>query len=466
MLLEQDAVFVDIETTGGNAQRDRITEIAILKMHKGKLQTEWQSLVNPEVPIPFTIQKLTGITNDMVADSPRFVDIQDEVAAQLKGSIFIAHNARFDYGFIKNEFRRLEHEFRAPVLCTVKLSRKLFPDQRRHNLDAIMRRHDLECEDRHRAYGDAKVLYDFIQQLYETQPVDEVNAAIKHLLKRPSLPKNITAEQVDALPTAPGVYSFYDEKGALLYIGKSISIRDRVLSHFASDHSYSKDMKISQHVHTINTIETAGELGALLLEARMIKQELPIYNQRLRRYDSLTTIHWDQDDFNSIPSIITSKYLDVYSMHQYHGLFKTLKKAKSILKDLAKEHFLCEKKLGLEKGKGACFGYHLKRCHGVCIGEEPELQHRMRLVKALQPLRNQAWPYAGRIGIRETSPGRHNTEVHFFDNWCYLGTAKQEHELKQLDLFRQDELMFDLDTYKILLRYFKQHRQPDIVQCQ
>ena len=406
---------------------------------------------------------LTGINNDMVSVAPTFEKVSKEVLERLSGFVFIAHNARFDYGFIKNEFKRCGMKFKAPVLCTVKLSRILFPDQRRHNLDSIMKRHGLVCTARHRAYGDARVLFDFMCALYSQLDAKDVDKVIVQLLKKPSLPSLLCEEQIDNVPSESGVYRFYDKKGVLLYVGKSVRLRERVLSHFSSDHQHTKEMKISQNIASIDCIETAGELGALLLEAKLIKNELPLYNYRLRRYHGLVTIYWDVDHEYSLPFINTSKTMDPQKIDKHFGLFKTSKKAKEKLLQLAKEHQLCEKFLGLETGKGKCFAYQLKRCRGVCIGQESEMQHRIRLMEALLPLRNQAWPYAGRIGIREFSAHKKKTDVHLFDHWCYLGTIQHEAQLEQPELFEENNLMFDIDTYHILVSYLKKTKHPDII---
>ncbi len=463
-MFERDTVFVDIETTGGNASRDRITELAILTMRNGKLVSEWESLFNPQRYIPEHIQRLTGIDNDMVSAAPRFETLCHEIHERLSGCVFVAHNARFDYGFLKNEFKRCGLPFKVPVLCTVKLSRQLFPEQKRHNLDSIMLRHGLQCDARHRAYGDAKVLFDFLCTLYSQLEAAEVNEVIARLLKKPSLPPGLKEDDVDAVPDGPGVYEFYDRSGALLYVGKSVRLRDRVLSHFSSDHQHSKEMKISQNIASITCHETAGELGALLLEAKLIKQKLPVYNYRLRRYDRLVTLHYDVHDEDSIISIRTADTVDPTRLSQHYGLFKTNKKAKEALLEIIKQHQLCAKLVGLESGKGACFAYQLKRCRGACVGDEPVIQHRLRLLNALLPLRNQAWPYQGRIGIREISADRKRTDIHLFEHWCYLGSAQDEAELNQLKLFEDNELMFDLDTYRILTAYFKKNEHPDIIE--
>ena len=153
--------FIDVETTGANPVVDRVTEIAILRVENGALVERWSSLVNPGMGIPPSIQGFTGITDAMVAGAPPFAELADGVRALLAGCVFVAHNARFDYGFIKNEFRRIGQDFDAPVLCTVKLSRALYPQHHRHGLDALIARHNLTCSARHRAMGDTEALHQF-----------------------------------------------------------------------------------------------------------------------------------------------------------------------------------------------------------------------------------------------------------------------------------------------------------------
>ena len=158
--------FVDLETTGTTAATDAITEIGIVRIEcdpdgvAAPRVTEWSTLVNPGVPIPPEIQALTGITNAMVRDAPPFARVADEVAARTADALFVAHNARFDYGFLKHAFARQQRAFSARVLCTVRLSRRLFPDEPRHNLDSVIARHGLAIDGRHRALGDARVLWD------------------------------------------------------------------------------------------------------------------------------------------------------------------------------------------------------------------------------------------------------------------------------------------------------------------
>src|SRR5512147_822361 len=183
--------FVDLETTGTTAAVDAITEIGIVRIEPdpgdgGTLRvSEWSTLVNPGMPIPPAIEALTGITNAMVRDAPSFGRVADEVVARTAGALFVAHNARFDYAFLKHAFARLQRRFSARVLCTVRLSRRLFPDEPRHNLDIVIERHGLAVDGRHRALGDARALWTFIQTLYRDLAPETIEAAARRVLKTP-----------------------------------------------------------------------------------------------------------------------------------------------------------------------------------------------------------------------------------------------------------------------------------------
>jgi DNA polymerase III subunit epsilon len=225
---------IDLETTGMTATADRITEIGILTVVEGKVVEEWSTLVNPECGIPTEIQALTGITHAMVRDAPTFCDIATAVHARLSDHIFVAHNARFDYGFIKNEFRRLNMKFTADILCTVRLSRRLYPKFKSHSLDALRERHQLTTDGRHRALGDARAAWQFIETTMREHAADDIASAVKALLKMPSLPPQLTPGVLDDLPEGPGVYTFYGVNDLPIYISKGKDIRSRVRSHFSN----------------------------------------------------------------------------------------------------------------------------------------------------------------------------------------------------------------------------------------
>jgi DNA polymerase-3 subunit epsilon len=272
--------IIDVETTGVNPLLDRIIEIAVIRTDR---EGEFSSLVNPVRRLPPFITGLTGISDDDLVDAPRFEEIAPEIADLLEGAVFVAHNARFDYGFVRNEFKRLGVSLAVPTLCTVRLSRKLYPKQRKHSLESIIERHAIAVEQRHRALDDARAVKAFLAIAREERGDACYDAALAKLLKMPSLPAGIADEMVRDLPEAPGVYLFYGERGEVLYVGKSINIRDRVLSHFAGDHGSSKEMALCRRVTSVEARRTVGELSALLLESELVRELSPIYNRRLRK---------------------------------------------------------------------------------------------------------------------------------------------------------------------------------------
>jgi len=458
--------FVDIETTGSRSHIDRITEIGILTLDDKEV-TEWSTLVNPDSYIPQNIQQLTGITPEMVATQPRFEDIAQDLFIELKDKIFIAHNARFDHGFIRDEFKRVGIDFQPKVLCTVKLSRRLFPDQAKHNLDTLIRVHDLHVNARHRALGDAQLIHQFWQRCEVLFGRERLLEEVQFLLGRPSLPPHLDREMVDELPNKPGVYIFYAENKQTLYIGKSNDIKSRVMGHFYSALSIRKEMKISLQVRDIDWIETGGELGALLLESRLIKEKLPSFNIKLRKSKDLCAWRMDEDFDPAAPlteaqhikmSLVNHHDLQPGKQKNLYGLFYSKREALKALQAIAKKNQLCEGLLGFEKLQqgGSCFGYHVKKCNGACIGEESPQIHNLKLKTALQKLKINTWPYKGAIAIKEEG------DLHIFDHWCYLGTAIDENEV--YELLEDGRPEFDLDIYKIIKKALKNYSKDLIIQ--
>lgn len=460
--------FVDLETTGTHPRTDRIIEVGVVLVEPDGSVREWQSLLDPEVSVPPFIENFTGISNADVTGAPRFADIADELFVLLEDRVFVAHNARFDYGFLRHSFQRVGLKFHRQPLCTVKLSRTLYPAWSRHNLDALIGRHGLQVTDRHRALGDAQMTWEFVKVAYREHGETVVNAAISEHLKRPALPPHLPASQLDALPEGPGVYRLYDENAMLLYVGKSVNVRSRVLSHFSADHSNSKEMRLAQQVRHVECTTTAGELGALLLENREIKEHLPTLNRRQRRVSRLMSFELAEDpEAEQVLRIVeVAPETIAASDNRLYGLFRSRRIAENQLREMATELELCPRKLGLESrgAKGQpCFARQLKKCHGACEGAEAPIKHHLRLVQALSKLRIAAWPFQGRIGIRERNPDG-GIDVHILENWCHLGTLRERD--MQGDLFDSSQLEggFDLDTYRILLRYITNKRDKlDIV---
>lgn len=452
-------VLLDLETTGATPLKDRITEIALIKYEGEQEVSRWQTLVNPEVRISGFIQQLTGIDNDMVASAPTFRQVAGDLLDYLKDSVLCAHNVRFDHGFLKNEFKRIGIDFRQKVLCTVKLSRKLYPQHRSHGLDAIIARHGLTCTSRHRAMGDVEMVQAFLNTAREELGSTAVSRAAQDLLKgSKSLPSHIDAQLIDDLPETPGVYLFFGDTGLPLYIGKSINIRERVLSHFSSDHASTKEMRISQEIKHIEWIETAGEFSALLLESKLVKERQPIYNRQLRRERQLCS--WSiAEDHTQVPivSLVQVDEIDPANLGQLFGTFRSKRQATEVLRNIAEQHELCLKVLGLESGKGACFAHQLKRCRGVCAGKETAELHYLRLKQAVAAHQLKTWPFKGKIGIHEQNHFNDKSSLHVFEHWVYLGSFEDVSDLDEI-ADAKSELVFDLDTYRLLLKELNKPR--------
>ena len=443
--------FLDIETTGGNSSFDRITEIGIRFWRAGEVVGEWQTLINPETRISPFIEQLTGISNDMVADAPVFAEIADELEERLRGCVFVAHNARFDYGFIKSEFRRLSRPFSARVLCTVKLSRRLYPQHRRHNMDALIARHGLAKVQRHRAMGDVSAMLAFFEHSLAEHGEVALEQAIGALLQKPSVPSHLPPEIMKDLPSVPGVYRFYGENDVLLYVGKSTNIAQRVASHFSGDHQSSRGVRMSESLRRVEWTETAGELGALLLELKQIKSLKPLFNRRSRAAKSLVSIELVANPQGYLQARLVRE-IDPGRLGDYYGLFRSKRDAERALSGIAAKNDLCNRLLGLEPAhEGPCFQRALGRCQGACEGLEDITRYNLRMQIAFHGLRLRTWPWDGPVGIIEHNPLRERTDILVVYNWIHVGTVHDENELHDLSLGGRP-VTFDLDSYKLLVK--------------
>ncbi len=276
-------LVLDLETTGGHATQDRITEIAAVRVENGIEVARWSTLVNPGMPIPPFIQSLTGISDAMVRDAPPFEAVAPHLLGLLDGAVLVAHNVRFDHGFVRHELERLGHTLQTHTLCTVRLSRKLYPQHKGHGLDAITLRHGLHNQARHRAMGDVDVVLAFLHLAARERGLDTLRREAQALLQKgTSLPAWLQTPITD-IPETPGVYLLYGTAAAPLYIGKSTNMRARVLAHFQSAGKVARDQRIAQDVRQVQWRETAGEVGALLLATRLRQELRPLYNRKPAR---------------------------------------------------------------------------------------------------------------------------------------------------------------------------------------
>lgn len=472
-------VLLDCETTGGRAAYHRIIEVGLICIDDGNVVDTWQTLINPERDLPPFIQNLTGITPNMLVDAPTFSDIAETLLEKLNDRVLVAHNARFDYGFIKNEFSRIGVQYASKPLCSVKFSRTMFPHFRRHGLDQIIKRFNFSILNRHRALDDAQMIHKFFQSSSSLFTADEISACCEQLIKNKTLPALLNPEEVKRLPDFPGVYYFYDQKGVLLYVGKSINIRTRVLSHFSQDHKNHKDLKMSASIAHIDFTLTPTDFGAQLLESQEVKAKQPLFNTRLRKVKKLLQVKLNEDDDGYLLPTLKTVQVDESIANQLEtfGLFRSRRQALARFEKLANQFFLCHKLLGLENNNSKhkpCFRFQLKRCLGACCQQESVSQYNERLLTAFKKHKQQAWPYAGPVLIVESGKYDHKSQenhlgFHLVDQWVYMAkltsetdvydfglsplTNENSDKINTMPYAPQDTASFDLDTYHILVRF-------------
>ncbi len=372
--------IIDIETTGGSARLEKITEIAIY-LHDGeKITGEYKTLVNPERNIPYFITNLTGITNEMVGSAPRFFEIAKTIVELTEGRTFVAHNARFDYSFIRQEFKSLGFNYKRNLIDTVTLSRKLFPGHRSYSLGNICRDLRIDIAGRHRAEGDALATVRLFEMLLRRDL--EINGSYSNLIRNTRISKlnpGLDLSRIGDIPEEPGVYYFYNENGDLIYIGKSRNLQQRINTHL-SNNTTNRAMEMRDLIADIDWEATGSELIALLRESSEIKDNKPIYNRAQRR----TGFQWGIFSFTDNQGYLNFRFGTIDSDDDPLSVFTSRERAKSKLVSLTETYELCQKLSGLYECNGACFQYHVGICKGACCGREAPSDYNIRAKKAAE----------------------------------------------------------------------------------
>jgi DNA polymerase III subunit epsilon len=371
--------IVDIETTGGNHKHEKITEIAIY-IHDGvQIVKEFTSLINPERNIPYFITGLTGITNEMVADAPRFFEIARQVVELTEGCIFVAHNVSFDYHFVRQEFLHLGYDFKREVLCTVKMSRKLIPGKRSYSLGNICQDMGIHIHDRHRASGDALATVKLFELLLSLNG-EHLKGSSKFVeLSKKNIHPDFDIALIDTLPHQTGIYRFLNEKGDIIYIGKSNDIHDRVVAHF-NNTSTRRALEMKSQITDIGYEITGSELIALLLESHEIKKHLPLYNRAQRRKMDYFGINFYMDNRG-----YTRFFIDKNNNPDQLplGSFNSQAQAHQFLTGMVERFQLCQKLCGLYNSPEGCFHFSIGLCHGACTGKETPESYNLRAQKLI-----------------------------------------------------------------------------------
>ncbi len=442
--------FVDIETSGLAPRGDRVTEIGVVTVDDSGVR-EWTSFLNPGMHLGAHARELKGISDETVADAPRFADIAAELSARLAGHLFIAHNARFDFAFLRAEFERAGIFFQPQVLCTVMLSRKLYPTAAAHDLDTLMRRHGLQAGARHRALPDAQLLWQFWQVVRREHAPAHVASVIETLLAGPLLPDHLDPQLVERLPESPGVYVLRDEQGEVLQVGKAGNLKLHVQNYFRAGRISARAAEISHLVRDITWRVTHGAIGAHLQMKSIENVVSPRQKQRAAKM--LYSWQLQPDAYPCLQLVSLSER--AADNDESYGVYDSERKAHNALLRLARDRHLCHALLGIRETPGTlCTGCAFDvMCR--CGPRADRIRHFSNAIAALRPLRVAKWPYPGAIGVRERA------DLHVLDNWRYLGTAHNEQDVHQILRTRRSE--FDEDTFEFLARTLPRLPQKRIV---
>tara|TARA_R110002051_G_scaffold75579_1_gene137399 strand:+ start:3514 stop:4902 length:1389 start_codon:yes stop_codon:yes gene_type:complete len=412
--------IIDIETTGNGIKGNKITEISIFKFDGYSIIEEFTSLINPETEIPFFITGLTGIDDNMVRNAPKFYEVADAIIKITTDTIFVAHNVNFDYNIIKNEFKSIGIEFSKKKLCTVRLSRKLIPGYNSYSLGKLCAALKIPLTDRHRARGDAHATTLLFQKLLRSDGATEVfksflNARSQEATFPPSLPRS----DFEKLPSKPGVYFFKNAKGKIIYVGKAIDIKKRVLSHFYDKST--KEIKMCQETSSIDFELSGSEILALLMESEAIKHYFPEYNSSQKRKVQAYGI-FSYEDRNGILHL-ASNTLKLASNSFYTLYNKT--DCRLFLQEMCKTYKLCPKFCHLQENVVQCSHYDILECDGICRGTETVENYNLKVRQCITDMNSKTEDYF----IREKGRKEGESSIIIVQNNIYIGYAFIENDI-------------------------------------
>jgi DNA polymerase-3 subunit epsilon len=374
--------IVDIETTGGYAANNDITEVAIV-LHDGVTVTgRYETLIQPERPIPYFIQRLTGITNEMVAGAPRFADVAGRIYSLLEGRIFLAHNVNFDYSFLRHHLLEAGYELKSRKVCTVRLCRKVFPGLHSYSLGNLCRHFGIPIYQRHRAGGDVDATALLFDHMLRTNGQSILEQFLKRGSREQSLPPHLSREQVDQLPYSPGVYYFHNHKDKVIYVGKARNLKYRVSSHFTHNGAGRQRQEFLRQVHRISYQPCSTELMAFILESIEIRRLWPPYNSSLKRFTPVYGLYVYEDRNGYLRLAIEKQKKLLRPLYT----FNLLADGQRILRKLVKDFTLCPQLCYLEKDFEPCSGLKDHTCNGACRKEESPNDYNLRVQQALTTL--------------------------------------------------------------------------------
>lgn len=369
--------IVDLETTGGMAQRDKIIEIGIVVFDGNEIVKTFESLINPERTVPPFITSITGIDTEMVEEAPKFYEVAKEVVELTESCIFVAHNVNFDYGFLREEFARLGYTYTRRKMCTVRLSRQCFPGLRSYSLGNLIRHFDIQVDARHRALDDAMATTEILKRIIKQDEGDlHIETLVNMGIKQSKLPPAVSMEKVHALPESCGVYYMHNSFGKVVYVGKSINIQKRIAQHFAETTRKAENLR--KIVHDISFEETGSELVSMILESFEIKNLQPEINKIQRAKEYPFIVFEDQNDQGYKFFQIARNSSSIKKKYEVIHAFSKINIARSAVRHVVHEYELCTVINELEESEHSCFNYKIQKCLGACIGKESAQEYNAR----------------------------------------------------------------------------------------
>jgi DNA polymerase-3 subunit epsilon len=421
--------IVDIETTGGYAAANGITEIAVCVSDGEKLVSHYHTLLNPVYTIPRYVAALTGITNEMVEYERPFSSIADELYEMLNDKIFVAHNVNFDYSFVKHHLAQSGYELNCKKLCTVRLGRQILPGIPGYGLGKICKHLGITIEERHRASGDAMATLQLFHHLLKCDTNGHVQTMLNKKSKEQFLPPNLSSATIKKLPHQPGVYYFHDKKGKVIYVGKARDLSKRVNSHFSNNKPNRQKQEFLKKIYHISYKTTATELMAFILESIEIKKLWPEQNRSMKRFEQSYGLYIFEDINGYMRLCIEKKKKNLKALYTFNHLFE----GHSLLRKLMREFNLCPKLCFLQSENIKCQMLLEKKCHGACEQKESAANYNERVLQCVSYLENELPSFAlVDCGLQEEERSCILIEKGRFYGMGYLSSEIEASDLEDL----------------------------------
>lgn len=432
--------IVDIETTGGYANNHKVTEIAIYHHDGMQITNHYHTLINPGRSIPYFITGLTGINYEMVKESPSFEEVAKEIYDQLKDRVFVAHNAHFDYSFLKKEFEDAGINWNSKKLCTVRLSRKIIPGLSSYSLGRLAESLGVEIQNRHRAGGDAEATSKVFDLLLKRDTTGVIEKALKRNSGETILPPNLPKEDFDSLPAKAGVYYFLDARGNVIYVGKAINIKKRIAGHFTGEAREWNRSNIRNEIHHITYELTGSELIALILESQEIRRLWPKYNLAQK----FKTEEWGIFQYEDRAGYLRFSINTVGRGAKPLISFSSKGDAWNFMWEKVRAYDLCPKLSGLQVAKGLCFSYQTGECKGACMCVETVKKYNIRIEEAIDSFFEEG------NSVAIIGKGRKNNErsLVLVEKGAYLGFG----------FISKNETLADFEAAKDFIKISKENR--------